>query len=417
MAMLIPLRRSFGAALIPAFLVLAPQGEGAPLPFERHVVDDAFEKGYQVSVADVDMDGMPDVIALSTTPSRLVWYRNPDWTPHTISTASEGNIDVAPFDIDGDGDPDMALACEFSLGDSLHGGLVQWLECPPDPVHQQEWRAHDIDRVPTAHRVRWADITGDGTKELINLPIVGIGAKHPEYGVAAQFKAYGIPGNPKVDQWPRMLVDDRLHMAHGIAIVDWDGSRPDEILTASFEGVYLYQQATTPQHRRKVHIGSGNRGPRPAQGSSEVGMGWLAAEERRFVATIEPWHGHEVVVYTPRGQNGRLWSRTVIDSSFNDGHALACGDFDGDGNDEMVAGHRGPNHCLYLYRYSFDEHRWDRTAVDEGGMAAAGVFLADINQDGAVDIVAIGTATNNVMWYENRNPPRESLSLDSPQEP
>ena len=411
------LQRLLRLAFFAALALPAAPSQDAPIQFEKHVIDGAFANGYQVSVADVDTDGLPDIVALSTTPSRLVWYKNPGWIQYVISTASEGNIDVAPFDIDGDGDPDMALACEFSLGDSLHGGLVRWLECPPDPTLQQEWPAHDIDRVPTAHRVRWADITGDGTKELINLPIIGIGAKHPEYDVAAQFKAYGVPENPKADHWPHVLVDDALHMAHGIAIVDWDDSKPDEMLTASFEGVHMYQQALDPQHRRKVHVGSGNRGPRPAQGSSEVSMGWIATEERRFIAAIEPWHGNEVVVYTPGAQEDWLWLRMVIDDSFNDGHALACTDFDDDGNDEIVAGHRGPNHCLYVYRYLFDENRWDRIPVDEGGMAAACVFLTDINQDGAVDIVAIGTATNNVVWYENRIPHRESSRPDSPQEP
>jgi hypothetical protein len=398
------------------FAVPVALGGDLPIEFRKHVIDGAFETGYQVSVADVDMDGLPDVVALSTSPSRLVWYRNPDWTRYSISTTSDRNIDVAPHDIDGDGDVDLALASEFSLGDSLRGGLVQWLECPPDPTQTQEWTARDIDRVPTAHRVRWADVTGDGRKELVNLPIVGIGAKSPKYDVAVQFKAYRVPEDPTTNEWPRVLLDNALHMAHGIAVVDWDGSTPEELLTASFEGVVLYQHVTNPQHRRKVHIGSGNRGQRPAQGSSEVSMGTFAAEGSRFIAAIEPWHGHEVVVYTPDARDGRLWLRTVIDNSFNDGHALGCADFDGDGADDIVAGHRGPNHSLYVYRSADNGNRWDRIAVDEGGMAAAGVYLADLNLDGAVDIVAIGTATNNVVWYENLSPTRDTVHPASQKE-
>jgi hypothetical protein len=40
--------------------------------------------------------------------------------------------------------------------------------------------------------------------------------------------------------------------------------------------------------------------------------------------------------------------------------------------------------------------------VDEGGMAASGCVLADMNGDGRLDIVAIGASTGNVKWYENR---------------
>ena len=72
---------------------------------------------------------------------------------------------------------------------------------------------------------------------------------------------------------------------------------------------------------------------------------------RRFLATIEPWHGEQVVVYT-RAKAGDLWSRHAIDDSFRDGHALLCADLDGDGNDEIVAGFRGPGTSLYVYDWS-----------------------------------------------------------------
>ena len=34
-------------------------------------------------------------------------------------------------------------------------------------------------------------------------------------------------------------------------------------------------------------------------------------------------------------------------------------------------------------------------------MAVSGMDISDINGDGAPDILAIGRATNNVVWYEN----------------
>ncbi len=375
---------------------------GAPeLSFDKTVVDDTFQQGYQVSLADVDGDGRPDILALATTPTRLAWYRNPDWTRYEILSGSERNIDVAPHDIDGDGDADLALACEFSLGESLHGGLVRWLECPANPIEHTEWTAHDIDRVPTAHRIRWADITGDGRPDLVNLPIIGIGASPPEYQVGVQFKAYEVPKNPAKEAWPSHVIDNGLHMAHGIAIVDWDDSPPAEVLTASFEGVQLFRRGASDRGWESRHLGSGKRAARPGQGSSEVGMGRLGADGARYIAAIEPWHGNEVVVYTAPETGGGLWTRSVIDDSLADGHALACADFNGDGIDEIVAGYRGAEHNLYLYFFDTDADRWNRVTIDEGGMGAAGVVVADIDGNGAPDIVAIGTATNNIVLYTN----------------
>jgi len=34
-------------------------------------------------------------------------------------------------------------------------------------------------------------------------------------------------------------------------------------------------------------------------------------------------------------------------------------------------------------------------------MAASGLDVADLNGDGRLDVIAVGTATTNVKWYEN----------------
>jgi len=120
----------------------------------------------------------------------------------------------------------------------------------------------------------------------------------------------------------------------------------------------------------------------------------------RFLATIEPWHGDQVVVYSEAGP-GELWTRRVIDPGFHEGHALACADLDGDGNDEIVAGFRGPGTSLYVY-YAVDASglNWERQLLD-AEMAASGMAIADVNGDGRKDVVAIGSSTGNVKWYQN----------------
>ena len=159
---------------------------------------------------------------------------------------------MAPYDVDGDGDVDLAIASEFSLGDSNNGGLIHWVESPDDPTTNQEWALHPIDAVPASHRIRWGDIDGDGRKELLNLPIIGIGVTGPEYVGASRFRAYRIPDDPK-GAWEQQVLDDsRLEVAHGISVVDWDGDRAEDILSASNAGVFLFQPALGGQPR---HMG------------------------------------------------------------------------------------------------------------------------------------------------------------------
>ncbi len=370
-----------------------------PPSFEKHVIDPEFANGYQVSTVDLDGDGDLDVIALSTQPSQLVWYRNPDWARFSISTVTQRNIDAAPHDVDGDGDADLAVASEFDLGDSHGGGSLQWLENPGDPAITHEWAVHPIDALPTSHRVRWADVDGDGHKELINLPIIGVGAAPPNYAVGVQFREYRVPTNPSTELWASVPMDDTLSVAHGLLVASWgDGAGPD-LLAASFDGVHRYQWNNDGMV--KTQLGAGNRGVRPAQGSSEVGIGRLGAGDTRFVATIEPWHGNEVVVYAGSDGDSLPWPRMVIDTSLTDGHGLVCLDIDGNGSDEVVAGGRGGSHDLLLFMWSAGT--WQRHVIDPGGVAVAGLTVADINGDGKPDLAATGTSTHNVVWYENRH--------------
>ncbi len=118
-----------------------------------------------------------------------------------------------------------------------------------------------------------------------------------------------------------------------------------------------------------------------------------------FLAAIEPWHGNQVVVYLRRGST---WRRMVIDDSLVDGHALAIGDFDGDGRDEIVSGFRGKGRRVSVYQAADEagEH-WRRTVLDDGGLAAADCQVEDFTGDGKADLACIGTSTGNIKLYEN----------------
>lgn len=373
-----------------------------PLPkFQRTEIDDDFHKAYQVKAADLNGDGRPDLVAVSDRLPEVTWYENPGWEKHVLLDQTERNIDVAPHDIDGDGDIDIALAHGFNSRESRQGGYVAWLE-NPGPGDAGQWRRHAIDAVPTSHRLKWADVDGDGRPELVNVPLMGIGAEAPDYDVALAHYYYDIPADPVADDWPRVLIDDQLHMAHGAQVLRWDDDVHVDLLTASFEGVTLYQAPGAGERDgdwQKSVLAAGRSGADGYTGSSEVDSGHLGGPEQRFIATIEAWHGNEVVVY--RQDDSGEWQRQVIDDAFDDGHALQVADLNFDGFDEIIAGHRGGGHNLYIYQYQPEDGQWQRTGLDTGGVSAAGVVVFDANDDGHPDIAAAGAYSGNVVIYQS----------------
>jgi hypothetical protein len=130
---------------------------------------------------------------------------------------------------------------------------------------------------------------------------------------------------------------------------------------------------------------------------------------KRFFASVEPWHGNEVVVYTGSGTN---WTRRVIYDKVASGHEIAVIDLNGDGRDDLVANDnaRGatqnnpsaPTGGVHVFFAPDDAAKGEWTYLrleDKLGMnSCVGV---DINKDKRNDLVC-GGAGGVVRWYENK---------------
>jgi hypothetical protein len=362
---------------VPLFAAL-PLLAAQPARFEEHTIASGLRGGYQVVVADLNHDGKPDLIALASGMPELVWYENPTWERHVIISGQHRMINCAAVRVAGDRIPEIVLASEFSNNAKDSPGVVSVLHHNGDP--RQPWTIREIDRLPTSHRLRVAHIGGETV--VVNAPLTAADAVPPDYRGHTPL-VYYIPG-----EWKRHVISEENEgLVHGILI---DG---DDILTAGFEGIHLFEPAENGRWTRTA-IAKGDPAPWPKSGSSDIAFGRLAPGQR-FLAAIEPWHGNEVVVYETK-----TGKRTAIDDSLVDGHTILTADLNGDGSDEIVAGFRGGSHGVYVY-YSAESGGWTRVPLDSGGMAAASCAAADLDGDHRTDIVCIGSATANLKWYRN----------------
>jgi len=377
-----PLRLVWFCLLSTLVSTLAPQTHAAE--FVPHKIATGLKGGYQVIAADLNRDGKPDLIAVAPGTNELVWFENPGWQRHVILADVPRMINCAAWDTDGDGIPEIALAYEFSNDASKSIGIVVILRHNGDPT--LPWTPTEIDRLPTSHRLRWADVRGDGKRVLINAPLTNAEARKPDDRLSVPLVYYD-----PVDWKRRVISQENQGVQHGIFIAAWDSKARDAVLTASFSGLDLYRLKHGAWTRTALAPGAPEAWPK--SGSSDVVVGYLG--RHRFLAAIEPWHGNQVAIY--RLHLGK-WSREVIDSTLTDGHTIAAADFEGHGNYSVVAGERAGVRSLYLYRA--DKGTWSRLVIDKQ-MASASCSVVDLNMDGRLDLVCISPVTQNLKWYEN----------------
>jgi len=363
---------------------------GQDLPrFREHVVSKEVKFGYQLVVADLNGDGKKDLIAVDEAATQLAWFENqhPAWNRHVLAVDVPRQLNADCWDVDGDGVPEVVLAYRFEPSPERSVGNVVLLHSGVDV--RQPWTPREIDRVPTAHRVRWIDPEGNGKKVLLVAPVVGR-RYPPGFDDPVPIYVYR-PG-----QWKReMLSSQPQGVLHAINPVCWDGGSRQQLLTASYLGLHRFEW--TGGRWVATQVAKGDPSPCPKCGSSEVRLGHLG--NVRFLAAIEPWHGNQVVVYLPDGEQ---WSRVVIENGMVNGHALAVGDLDGDRRDEIVSGFRGEGCTLSIYQATAPHGQsWRKTVLDDGRMAGADCTIADFTGDGRPDIVCIGASTGNVKLYEN----------------
>jgi hypothetical protein len=378
--------------------------------FEMKELDRGLDIGYAVLLVDVDGDKKTDIVVVDT--KRIIWYQNPDWKLRTIlqGKTKPDNVCLAAADIDGDGQLDFALGAEWKPFNTKSGGTLQWLK--RGKALDDEWTLYPIaDDVPMLHRIRFADLDGNGKPALLVAPLLGRNAtkeKNWMDGEAVALTAYRIPKDPTKDRWVPDVIDQSLHVMHNIYPLPAKSGQGMDILTASYEGVHRLSR--DGDKWKKQHLGEGNQAnPNGNRGSSEIKQGKLK-DGTPFIATIEPWHGNEVVVYTPPSDSSKtLWERHVLDDKLKWGHAVWCADLDGDGGDELIIGVRdnlsdkpGEKCGVRIYK-ALDAKgtKWERHLLDEGGVAVEDLAVADLHGDGRLDIVAVGRATKNVRVYRN----------------
>ena len=389
-------------ALVFACITVSLAGAELPeLRLRAQTIDPAIQIGYGLAIADVDGDRKDDVLLADA--KQIVWYRAPSWEKFIMAEnlTPKDNVCIAARDLDGDGKAEVAVGAEWNPSDTINSGAIFLLEPPPDRT--QRWKAKKLPHEPTTHRMHFVRGAA-GTFSLVVLPLHGRGNKTTGTGEGVQVLGYEWPWREDSRPSPWISHLPPLHLTHNFDLMPGTGQGAqamETLLIASKEGL------------RSIDAPANRAVPQPVTSmpAGEVRRGALAGGAR-FITTIEPMHGNQVVVYrAPNTQysSGHDWTsrRTVLDDALVQGHGLATGDVLGTGGDQVVAGWRGgPGGAkvgikLYVPLDATGEKWKQHALVDDNKMACEDLKVADLNADGRLDIIAAGRATKNVIIYWN----------------
>lgn len=244
----------------------------------------------QVQIADLDGDGLPDILVCDATRSRVSWVRQFPagvYTEYDIGGKILAPAHVEPIDFDRDGDVDLVVA---SLGtlfpDNRRIGSVVILENDGAEQFTSHVVARDIARVAD---VRAGDLDGDGD---LDLAVAGFGYDQGE--------TLWLENAGRWEFKPHEL--QRLSGPVNAIVVDMDGDGQLDIVTLvsqEWEEIWGFVNAGKGRFDAKLLWGSTN---------SDFGSSWITVVDLdrdgdRDVlysngdafdyapANSRPWHG------------------------------------------------------------------------------------------------------------------------------
>jgi hypothetical protein len=242
-------------------------------PWIRHTIDaDRAGSGHDLVIADLDGDGADEILVVAVDSAVIDWYRIPDdprndpWPKYTIDLSGkcEG---LAVADITGNGSLDVVCG-------------PSWYEQPADP-EARTWQAHAIaPHYRDFCRVQAADLDGDGTAEIV--------LAEAEYGDGRVGVFKSTTGGASWTE--HLLAEGPFYFPHTLQVVDLDGDGRLDILVA------------------------------------EMSHGGFGAEPHlrpRFLA------------YRNQGGSPESWEASLLHEGIGS-HEAKAADFDGDGELEVV---------------------------------------------------------------------------------
>ncbi len=333
---------------------------GNPFQFEAHSIENALTNANNLCLADVDLDGIEDIVAAGT--DQVHYWLGGGFSSGVLPGNYEGNCYVRAFDMDGDEDDDILYCC-------MENGKVGWIEI--DDVLTE----HIIDNDMT--NVRSID-AGDFDRDD-DVDVVCAVGDASEGGIVL----YENTGNMNFSD-PVHLPDD-ADSYRSARFFDKDGDLDLDVVACGYneDGVGWWENQGDDGYTRRGLDSS-------FDGGSCVAVADMNNDDATDVVGAS-WMDNRVKMW--RQYNGSYY-QTPIDSDVPGARWVEPVDFNDDGEMDVIGCGDSPG-TVYWWRKSAE---YDFTPYSFDLPGARCVTSHDFNDDSLPDIAVV--TGSELFWLE-----------------
>ncbi len=339
-----------------------------------------------VFAVDLDGDGDIDVLSASEGDNKIAWYENLDGlgtfsNQHIITDNLYGTRDVIAADIDGDGDMDVLAT---SLGDDI----VVWFE-NLDGLGNFGEQIIITNLTNGVVFIYSSDIDNDGDMDVLS-------ASAFDDKIAWYENLDGL-GDFGVQQ----VINENANDVRSVYTADLDGDGDLDVICPSSSVGIGY-----PTWYENLD-GLGNFGPEIEITQDTLGGSFTIAADfdndgDMDVVNLE-FGGNTIAWFENTNGLGDFGPKHVISTLFHPLKVFAA-DFDNDGDIDLVSINHDNDGITAVWLHenidglgNFSE----KQVISSDILGGRGIYAADIDNDGDMDVLSASTIDYKIAWYEN----------------
>lgn len=355
------------------------------------IISDNVNTPSNIQIADVDNDGLLDLMCISAKDAKLTWFKNINgqgtFGNRNVIYEDVDNVnDIYAADIDGDGDLDL-LSASYNQG--IHSNsLIAWFENIDGRGNFAKQTG--IGYPNRAKIVRAADVDGDGDLDVIG----GTNSSNIETIIWYE----NLDGEGSFGEVQD--ISNGLHQLSSLEMADFDGDGDIDILyntpnqfgwieNVDGLGSYTITHSLSPL----------NGGPGPTSYPAD-----LDNDGDMDIISWEIYGNTKLVWYENIDGLGHFGNPKYI-YAFNtqgSGHLVKSADIDLDGDlDVIISLSNSPQNILWVENIDGQGNFGNERAIIPGPIHLSQISLGDLDNDNDIDLAYTKSGTDEIGWVEN----------------